>query len=100
MFIDYGISGFYMEKDSTDEIDNLPGVGFLPNESITLDQCIKGMTIWAAYASFQENELGTIEKGKDATLSIFDKPVTTGDSYQPNFAYITLIKGKKVYSVE
>ncbi len=27
MFIDYGIPGFYMEKDSTDEIDNLPGVG-------------------------------------------------------------------------
>lgn len=80
--------------------DNLPGNGFLPNESITLDQCIKGMTIWAAYASFQENELGTIEKGKDATISIFDKPVTTGDSYQPNFAHTTIIKGKKVYSVE
>jgi DNA repair protein RadA len=27
MFINYGIQGFYMEKDSTDEIDNLPGVG-------------------------------------------------------------------------
>jgi predicted amidohydrolase YtcJ len=80
--------------------DDFPGGGFIPNEALTLDQTIKGMTIWAAYAAFQEDHLGTIEKGKDATLSIFDKPVTTSENYQPNFAYMTFIKGKKVYSVE
>ncbi|NRA40613.1 MAG: amidohydrolase, partial [Planctomycetes bacterium] len=49
-------------------VDNEPSNGFLANESLTLEECIKGMTIWAAKASFQENTLGIIEKGKHATL--------------------------------
>lgn len=82
------------------DIDGIPGGGFLPSEAITLDECLKGMTIWAALAAFQENELGTLEAGKDATLVIFDKPVRSGAEYQANFARTTIIKGKKVYSVE
>ncbi|MBL4862199.1 MAG: amidohydrolase, partial [Crocinitomicaceae bacterium] len=82
------------------DTDNIPGGGFLPKESITLEECIRGMTIWAAMASFQENELGTIEKGKDATISIFVNQVNVQENYRPNFAYMTFIKGKKVYSVE
>ena len=81
-------------------VDNEPSNGFLVNESITLEECIKGMTIWAAEASFQEESLGTIEKGKDATLSIFEDRVVANGSYTRNFAYMVYIKGKKVYSVE
>ena len=80
--------------------ENYPGVGFLPSEAISIDECIKGMTIWAAFAAFQENELGTIEKGKHATITIFEKPVSAPLSFQQNFSYMTFIKGKKVYSVE
>ncbi len=80
--------------------DNQPAGGFIPNQAITMDQCIRGMTVWAAYAGFQEKNLGTLEEGKDATLVIFDKPVVDMPTYQPNFAYTTLIKGKKVYTVE
>lgn len=79
---------------------NYPDLGFRKNESITLEECIRGMTIWAAYASFQENELGTIEAGKRATLSIFDKPVRSLSQFEPNFAYLVFINGKKVYSAE
>ena len=80
--------------------DNFPALGFLPKEQITIEDCIKGMTIWAAFASFQEKQLGTLEKGKDATLVIFDRPVKSTGVYTPNFAHTTFIKGKKVYSVE
>lgn len=80
--------------------DGIPGLGYLPNESITLEECIKGMTIWAAFASFQENELGTLENGKDATVVIFERPVKATPNFQYNFAYATFIKGKKVYSIE
>ncbi len=80
--------------------DNFPALGFLPKEQITIEDCIKGMTIWSAYASFQEKQLGTLEKGKDATLVIFDRPVKSTGVYTPNFAHTTFIKGKKVYSVE
>ena len=80
--------------------DGIPGDGYLASESITLEECIKGMTIWAAFASFQESQLGTLEKGKDATLVIFERPVNASPVFQNNFAYITFIKGKKVYSIE
>lgn len=79
---------------------NFPDEGFLPEEKITLDQCLKGMTIWASYAAFQENEIGSIEVGKDATIVIFESPVTANENFVQNFAYTSFIKGKKVYSVE
>lgn len=81
-------------------VDNLPSGGFYPKEALTIEECIKGMTSWAAFASFQENELGTIEKGKDATLAIFENPVSSQVEFQPNFASYVFIKGKKVYSTE
>lgn len=80
--------------------DNFPSNGFYMNEAITLEECIKGMTIWAAFAAFQENELGSLDKGKDATFVIFENPVRSTPEFQPNFAYSTFIKGEKVYSVE
>jgi len=80
--------------------ENMPSAGFYPNESITLLECLKGMTIWAAFASFQENELGTLEKGKDATFAIFQRPIRAEGNYEPNFALHTFIKGKKVYTVD
>jgi predicted amidohydrolase YtcJ len=80
--------------------DGIPGGGFYSNEALTLDECIRGMTSWAAFASFQENELGTLEKGKDATFAIFERPIQSKGDFQPNFASYTYIKGKKVYSTE
>ena len=80
--------------------ENHPHDGFLPGEKISLDECIKGMTLWAAMSAFQEDKLGTLEKDKDATLVIFDKPVVANGGYTPNFAYMVFIKGEKVYSVE
>lgn len=80
--------------------ENYPSGGFRADEAITLEECILGMTKWAAFAAFQEKHLGTIEKGKDATLSLFEKPVRASESYQPNFAWMVFINGKKVYSTE
>jgi predicted amidohydrolase YtcJ len=80
--------------------ENFPTSGFLAIEAITLEQCLLGMTKWAAFASFQENKHGSLEKGKDATLSMFQKPVRSQTAYAPNFAALVLIQGKKVYSYE
>lgn len=80
--------------------DNFPNSGFLINEAISFNNCIKGMTIWPAFASFQEKELGTLEKGKHATFAIFEKPVISSSEFKNNYAYMTFIKGQKVYSIE
>lgn len=80
--------------------DNNPIEGFLPEEALTEEVCLRGMTIWAAFASFQEKTKGSLEKGKDATLVILDRPFSSKGSYQPNFSYMTFIKGKTVFSME
>lgn len=80
--------------------ENFPSDGFRAEEALTLEECILGMTRWAAYSSFQEEHLGTLEKGKDATISVFQNPVVSSPTFTPNFAELVLIKGKKVYSAE
>ena len=81
-------------------VDGEPSNGFQSNESISLDQCLKGMTIWAAIASFQEETEGVLAKGRNATFALFEKPVRVSNSFEPNFALYTYINGKKVYSAE
>lgn len=80
--------------------NNVPGAGFLKSEALTLEETLRGMTIWAALASFRETETGSLEKGKNATFSIFVKPVVSGANFQENFAQTVFINGKSVYSVD
>lgn len=40
-------------------------------ERVSRDQALKMLTIWPAYAAFQENERGSIEVGKQADFSVF-----------------------------
>jgi predicted amidohydrolase YtcJ len=47
------------------------------NESLSRTQALKGMTLDAAYASFAENELGSLSPGKKADFVIFDKDIMT-----------------------
>lgn len=80
--------------------DNFPSEGFAPSEAISFEDCIRGMTLWPAIAAFQEERLGSLEAGKEATFVIFESPVRSTPAFQENYAYMTFIKGKKVYSGE
>jgi len=83
-------------KDKAD----FPQNGFQVQEAISFEDCIRGMTIWAAFAAFQEQSLGSLETNKDATFAIFEFPVGSSAAYRDNYAYMTFIQGKKVYSAE
>lgn len=74
--------------------------GFLIEEALTEEDCLRGMTIWAAFASFQEASKGSLEKGKDATLVILENRFSSKGAYSPNYANRTFIKGKQVFSME
>ena len=80
--------------------ENFPAQGFLSSEAVSLENCIRGMTIWPAFACFREKSTGSLEKGKDATFIVLDYPLNASGNYKENFAYMTYIKGKKVYSAE
>lgn len=49
-----------------------PAGGFQPENALTRAEAIKGMTIWAAYANFEEKEKGSLEAGKWADFVILD----------------------------
>ncbi|HBS31151.1 MAG TPA: hypothetical protein DEA40_05340, partial [Parvularcula sp.] len=44
-----------------------------PNEKITREEALALFTSAPAYASFQENDLGSIEAGKKADFTVFSK---------------------------
>lgn len=44
-----------------------------PDETVTVDDAIKALTIYPAWQSFRENEIGSIETGKLADFVILDK---------------------------
>ncbi len=52
-----------------------PKDGFEIENGLTREETLKGMTIWAAYANFEENEKGSIEIGKFADFIVMDQDI-------------------------
>lgn len=76
-----------------------PVNGFQKENSLTREQAIRGMTIWAAKAAFQEKELGSLEIGKSADFIILDTDLMTApekDLLQTKVLE-TFSSGNKVY---
>lgn len=48
-----------------------------PDERLSRTQALKGMTLDAAYASFAENDLGSLTSGKRADFVILDTDIMT-----------------------
>lgn len=55
------------------DLDGYSGEGWHPELAVTREESLKMLTIWGAYAAFQEDMLGSIEVGKWADVSVFDK---------------------------
>lgn len=76
-----------------------PEGGWMPSQRLTLAEAIRGFTLDAAYAAFEEKSRGTIEPGKLADLTIVDgdlyaTPAT--ELYKVNVRY-TVVGGEIVY---
>lgn len=50
-----------------------PKNGYQVENALSREQAIRGMTIWAARANFEETEKGSLEKGKLADFVILDR---------------------------
>lgn len=56
---------------------HFPEGGFQKENALTREQALRGMTIWAAKAAFQENEIGSLEVGKSGDFIIVDQDLMT-----------------------
>ena len=84
-----------VRKDVTD----FPANGFQAENALSREEAIRGMTIWAAKAAFEEKEKGSLEKGKAADFILLDKDLLKcreKDILQTR-VLATYINGKKVH---
>lgn len=84
------------------DLKNYPDGGFQMKDALSREEALRGMTIWAAYANFEENEKGSIEAGKYADFTVLDKDIMKADEKDlPNIkAVATFINGEKVYELK
>lgn len=57
------------------DLNNFPENGFQMENALTREETLKGMTIWAAYSNFEEQEKGSIEAGKMADFIVLNKNI-------------------------
>ncbi len=79
---------------------NYPSNGFQTENALSREQAIRGMTIWAAKAAFEEKEKGSLEVGKAADFIILDNDLmkcAEGEILKL-MPFATYINGEKVYS--
>lgn len=77
--------------------DNQPKDGYQMQEAISSGDCLKGMTLWAALASFQERSKGSLEPQKQANFIILNQALDDKFDYTKNYVISTFIKGEEVF---
>ncbi len=90
---------FYAAVTRQDESGYPPG-GWYPAERMTRAEALKAMTIWPAFAGFQESLIGSIKTGKLADFTVLDRDIMTIPTSQILSANVvgTFVGGRQVYS--
>jgi predicted amidohydrolase YtcJ len=81
------------------DLQGRSGEGWHAEEKMTRDQALKAFTIWAAFAAFEEAVRGSLEVGKLADLTVFDRDLMTVAEADILKAknLLTIIHGEIVY---
>jgi predicted amidohydrolase YtcJ len=90
---------FQLSPDGTTDRNNLIN-GWYPSECMTREEAVRCFTIWAAYAAFEEDIKGSLERGKLAdflviTKDVFQCPIDEIPDIEVEHTYLG---GKKVYT--
>jgi predicted amidohydrolase YtcJ len=92
---------FHSAVTRQDENDFPPG-GWYPAQRMTREEALKSMTLWPAYAAFQEKEMGSLSPGKYADFVILDRDIMTVAPEQilGTRVMATYLGGKAVYEAK
>jgi predicted amidohydrolase YtcJ len=68
-------------------------------ESVDIHVALKSYTIWAAHQLFLEDRVGSLERGKDADIAVWDRDLYSvpSDDLKNLKCELTLLRGKVVY---
>lgn len=79
--------------------DNWPAGGWFPEQRMGREEALLHMTTWGAYAAFQEDEVGSVTKGKLADLVVLSEDIMTVPAERILDARVemTIVGGAVVY---
>jgi len=80
------------------DLKGYPNGGWQPENALSREEALRGITVWAAKGSFEEDEKGSIEPGKFADFVILENDIMISDMKKiPRTKIVsTWLDGKKV----
>lgn len=88
--------GIYAAVTRQDKDGQPPG-GWTPAQRLTLDEALAAFTSGAAYAEGAEQVRGVIAAGKDADLTVYDRPLTADRGLLDTAIRMTVVGGEIEY---
>ncbi len=81
------------------DANDWPAGGWYPEQRMTREEALRSMTLWPAYAAFQEKEMGSITNGKFADFVILDQDIMRipAELVLRTKVIATYVGGKEVY---
>lgn len=81
------------------DVKGYPDEGFQTENAISREDALKGMTIWAAFANFEERKRGSIEPGKHADFTVLEEDIMTVSLEKIPEVKVaaTIVNGEQVY---
>jgi predicted amidohydrolase YtcJ len=75
------------------------GAPYVPEEAVTVEEAVRAYTLGAAYSTFAESELGSLEVGKWADFVVLDRdPFAVDPEEIPHIRVVrTVVGGRCVY---
>jgi len=94
------LMGYYAAVTRQDA-DGEPEGGWLPGQILSREEALKSFTLDAAFAAFQEDELGSIEPGKYADFVVLSKDIMTVPASEILTTHViaTYLGGRQIYSL-
>ena len=89
----------YKASVARQDARNWPVGGWFPEQRMTRDEALLSMTLWPAYAAFQEAELGSLTPGKRADFVILSQDImrVPTEVLQDTQVISTWVSGRLVY---